>query len=640
MAVTLTTSQTAAAASPATEPLVLIDFVTSSAEQHHVAAQPCVYEGTSYAARLVDVSNVQAAGAAVPYLLPAAKTLTVTIADDDGFFARQRPGWLRNQALTYREVFLDVNSAPVRRFDFITVNVEAPTEQGFVIQAEDILAPVRRKLFPSTDVLITNSLYPNLMRGTFQDGADGRNRPLPFVFGRARSPIYYVDQSSDGSYIYVAAVNSAYFTGSGDVFTWWDGGMSAVVTHATTPNNEGRSTFTRSIRYAVRNTTRDDGSSVSIPVTEIVIHPQVEAQDGTYSIVRRFADLTWNHGSSAWTTPDEVLIQMFGDCRAGLGISPTILNSDSLLTAHSFYTANSLYFDGAIIEQRPFEDWLAQWQHDAMTRLVMRDQIYLVPCASRAAVFSLHAGNILGGRATYTDVPLTQEYSRRTLFYKDRVADADYGPGVGGQGDNARGGSFVRWDVGSGVETNFVSPFIGRPSVARRVNQYWSEQQRAGQRAYQVPVTVKLIAQEEGDLGTLTHSRTGASSQLVEVAGITRRGSVYEFHVSETAMSVFSFRSGGADPDFGTNYQRVPYNAGSYELFTNTVFIVTGSHQMLGRTPTQVMLYGNISVLQGSLVAGATTNNSQFTIAHNLTLTMPGIGFNLLFNLQGWALYS
>jgi hypothetical protein len=366
------------------------------------------------------------------------------------------------------------------------------------------------------------------------------------------------------------------------------------------------------------------------------VHPQIGPGD---PIVRRFADLTWNHGSSAWTTPDEVLIQLFRDCFAGVHLTPTMLNSDSLLTARSFYMANSIYFDGALIEQRPFEEWLAQWQHDAMTRLILRDQIYLVPCQSKTTVFSLHAANILGGRVTYTDAPLTQEYSRRTLYYKDRVTDADYGPGDGGQGE-ARGGSFVRWESGSGAETDFVSAFIGRPSVARRVNQYWAEQQRAAPRAYQVPTTVKLIQLEEGDLGTLTHSRTGATAQLVEVAAITRRGVVYDLHVTETALSVFSFRAGGIDPAFGVHYQRVPYGGGSYELFTNTVYVVTASHQML-HTPTRVLLFGHplVSYFQGSLVTGPTTNTSQFVVAHALTLTTPNIGFNVLQVLGGWSLY-
>ncbi len=639
MAITLTTSQQAAASAAATEPLVLIDFVTTSGEQFHVAQQPCVYEGTSYAARIVEVSNVQAAGAATAYLLPAAKTLTVTLADDDGFFARNRPGWLRGQPLTYREVFLDVNSAPVRKFAFTTVNVEAPTEQTFVLQAEDILAPVRRMLVPRTDCLITDSLYPDLNRGVFQQGADGRNRPLPFMFGRARMPIYYVDQASDRTHIYVAGVGSAYFTESGDVFDWWDGGMSRIG-GATDTTNDGHSTFPWSIRYAVRNSTREDGSTISIPVTEIAVHPQLGP--GSPNIVRRFADLTWNHGSSAWATPDEVLIEMFRDCRAGAGISPTIIDSDSLLTAHSFYTANSIYFDGALIEQRPFEDWLAQWQHDAMTRLILRDKVYLVPCQSRAVVFSLHAGNIVGGRVTYTDAALTQEYSRRTLFYKDRVYDADYGPGVGGQDDIGRGGSFVRWNIGSGTETNFVSTFIGRPSVGRRVNRYWAEAQRAGPRTYQAPVTVKMIAQEEGDLGTLTHSRTGASQQLVEVSGITRRGSTYEFTVTETDMAVFSFAGGGIDPSFGTNYQRVAYSGDSYALFGGQVVVFTSSHQM-GRTPATALLIGppaGLAFFTYSLVAGPTTNDSQFVIAMALVVSVPTVGVQLETALGGWALYS
>jgi hypothetical protein len=636
MAVTLTTSQAAAAAAPIAEPTILIDLVTASAEVYHFATQPCCYGGVQYAARITDVSQDQGGAAGVPYQLAATKSGYVDLADDDGFFSTTRPAWLRGQPLTYKEVFLDVDT-PVRQFAFTVTNQSLSDENTYRVSFEDTLASVRRKLIPSNDCLITDSLYPNLNRGVFQTGADGRNRPVPLPFGRAFTPLYYVDQASDGSHVYVAGVGSAYFTDSGVVCDWWDGGLS-VLGGVTSASNDGHSTFPWSVRYAVRNTTREDGSLFSVPVTEVVVHPQLGPGD---PIVRRFADLTWNHGSSAWATPDEVLIELFRNCHAAAGISPTLLNSDSLLTAHSFYTANSLYFDGALIEQRFFEDWLTQWQHDAMTRLVFRDQIHLVPCQSHTATFSLCDANILNSRVTYNDVPLPQEFSRRTLYYKDRTRDADYGPGDGSQGDG-RGGSLVRFDVGSGAEVAMSSPFIGRPSVARRVEQFWAYQQATAQRVYEIPTTVKNIAVEEGDLGTLASSKAGVAGQLLTVYGATRRGGIYTLSLAETDITVYSTAPAAADPTFLQTYQRVPYSGDSYALTGGTIAVFTSSHQM-GATPSHVLLFGLPTVLPFltySLVAGATTNNSQFTIAMGLTFATPLVGFNLQTVLGGWSLYA
>lgn len=632
MPIILTTSQAAGAASAATELVELIDFATASGEQHHVATQPCSYQGVFYAARLTGVSGVQGGAANVPYQLPAVKSLSFDLANDDGYWSRQRPGWLRGQPVTYREVFLDVDT-PIRTFGFTVTNAAMPSEQTFHVEAEDVLAPVRRKLVPATDVLITDSLYPNLYRGGFQAGADGRNRPMPFLFGRTYTPLYFVDQSSDGSHIFAACVGSAYYVGSGSVVTWFDGGFSQIggVDSAT---NDGGSTFPWSVRYAVRNTTRDDGSSFSMPVTEVVVHPRIAVAFDP--IPRMFADLTWDHGSSAWTTPDEVLIEMFRNCFGGAHVTPTLLNSDSLLAAHSFYTANSIYFDGTLIEQRPFEDWLAHWQHDAMTRLVMRDQVHLVPCQSRTATFSLAAHNTLFGRTTYADVPLSQEFGRRTLYFKERTRDADYGPGDGGQGD-ARGGSFVRWDAGSGAEVALVSAFIGRPSVAGRVNRFWAEHQRAAQRIYRVPTTVKGVAIEEGDLGTFTNSHVGATAQLVDVYGVQRDGGLYDVTIAETAMSVFSIGVAAADPAFIPFYQLVPYRAGVQNVSPGVTVTLIYSHQ-LERTPTLVRPAGLFSMyISTSLMNGPNTNNSQAEVAHG-TVTFTG-PLNLQQFLSGWHTY-
>jgi len=634
MPVTLTTSQAAAAAKPATEPTILIDLVTASAEQYHFATQPCSWSGIMYQARLTSVSDLQTGVGGLPYDLPSIKSLTIELANDDQWFSAFRPSWIRGQPLTYKEVFLDVDSAAVRQFDFRVTAQSLPSEQRFRIEAEDILAPVRRKLIPTNDVLITTSLYPNL-----SFGAVGANLPVPFLFGRTYCPIYFVDQSSDASKVYVACVGSAYFTNCGTVVDWFDGGLSRLADGSAAVGsdgvplypNDGNSTFPWSVRYAVRNLTRDDGSTFSFPVTEIVTHPSIADGGG-----RRFADLTWDHGSSAWTTPDEVLIEMFRNCFEGAHLTPTLINSDSLLTAHSFYTANSIYFDGALIEQRGFEDWLAQWQHDSLTRLTFRDQIYLTPCQSRTAVASFTDANILHGQFAYADVPLQSELSRRTLYFKERTNDADYGQGDGAQGNDARGGSFTRWDVGSGIEVKPSSPFIGRRSVASRVVQYWAKQAAIGQRTYRLGSTAKTISVEDGDLVTLTASFFGVNSQPCEVLGTTRQDGIYTHTLMETDASVWS-ASIGADPDFGFFYQRVAYSGASYALGNGLYppLIAVSSHQ-LGRTPTSLIPWAPFNLIQSTLVNTSTTNNSQFVTVNQYIFQGPVNAQTALF---GWYLY-
>ena len=621
MAVTLSTSQRAAADNPATQPALLTDIVPDGdTQQYHFATQPVSWSGVQYAARMLQTFPITTGvTGGPPYQLSPVKTATMTVANPDGLFSRQRPAFWKGQPFTAKEVFLDVESDAVRTFAMTIAGTELLSADVFQFHAEDTLADVRRKFIPKLDAFITTSLYPNLNIGVFQPGADGNNRPIPWLFGQTYCPIYYVDQDSNGNHIYVACVGSAVQIGSGSVVDWWDGGFTEIALSENTIATEPVGTEPWSVRYAVRNSTRDDGSSVSIPVTEVVVHREISPGDP--QIVRRFARLGWSRGlgtaaDSYFATPDEVLIWMFRDTFAGAGITPTLIDSDSLLAARSFYLANSLCFDGALIEQRPFEDWLVQWQHDAMTRLILRDKIYLAPCRSQTAVFSFCDANLLA--IQYADTPITQDAGRRVLYYRDRTRDADYGPGDGAQGDATRGGSFVRYDVSSASEETLSSPFIGRPSVARKVAQYWAKYFGMGVRRYQLTSTVKAIHLEEGDLAPLTNSLTGCNSQPVEITGIVRRGDgVYEFSAIETDPRTLYALTGGTDPRFGLLYQRLYHTPASSVIFGigYPAYTITTSHQMLG-TPSLVRAM-NLSPNFGQVVTTSlsTANDSQCTIA-------------------------
>lgn len=621
MAVTLTTSQQAAADNPATIPALLVDLVVEgSSQQFHFATQPVSWSGIFYATRMTGTFPLTTGvTGGPPYVLSPVKTASMPVANPDGYFSRRRPTYWKGQPLTAKEVFLDVESYAVRTFELKVTGTELVSDDVFQIHAEDPLADVRRKLIPANDCLVTTSLYPDLNIGVFQPGADGNNRPIPWLFGQTYCPMYYVDQDSNGNHIYAACVGSAVQVGSGSVVDWWDGGFSEIALDA---NAVAVGTQPWSVRYAVRNSTREDGSSFSMPVTEVVVHKSISPGE---PIVRRFARLAWSRGAgtaadSYFATPDEVLVWMFRDTFAGAGITPTLIDSDSLLAARSFYLTHSMCFDGALIEQRPFEDWLTQWQHDSMTRLVLRDKIYLAPCRSRTAVYSFCDANLVG-TVRYTDTPITQDGGRRTLYYRDRTRDADYGPGDGAQGDDARGGSFVRYDIGSGSEQKASSPFIGRPTTARRVTQYWAKYFATGVRRYDLTSTVKAIHLEEGDPVILTNSLTGCNSQPIEVAGIGRRGDgLYDFSVIETDPSTLYAATVGTDPIFGRYYQRLFHapTSGTLVGFSQPAYTITTSHQLTG-TPGTVRAMTVAGLLQAVPTSLTTANASQCTIAANWT---------------------
>src|SRR5439155_9078459 len=184
--------------------------------------------------------------------------------------------------------------------------------------------------------------------------------------------------------------------------------LSPIVTQSPGPGQDPL-TGAFSLTYAYRS---------GLIVTEVVLAPGVDVvRDDQY-----FLDLVMPQGS-ADTTPDRVLTEMLTNTWAGVCFDPTYIDSDALLTAKSFYLANSMFFDGALTEQRPLEDWLGAWQHDSQTRFVQRLKLLLSVPNSRSATYSFGASNIAEGSLTFTDVPLAQEEDRRILHYRDRFLD-------------------------------------------------------------------------------------------------------------------------------------------------------------------------------------------------------------------------
>ena len=579
--ITLTTSQQAAIANPAVEPRIGLELETSSGKLY-ISSEPFYWSGNSYYARLANPGQIAAALGDSSQALAATKSLTVEVANPDGFFSRPRPNWIRQHVMTAKEIFLDVESDAVSQMAFTVVGAQMPPGgDTYQITGEDLFANYRRRLFPSNEVIITRSMYPQQL----QNGP-GLGRPIPVIWGRSMTPCYHVDGTSAD--VYVACVGSATWGASSLFCDLFDGGFSAVVgLFTTTPY---------SLYYANRG---------GVPVTEIICDSSVPI--GNPQQLVRYADLVMPQNSQD-TTPDRVLTEMLLNTWAGVCFDPSFIDSASLLTARNYYQANSYYFDGGAYEQRPLEDWLSDWQHDATARINLRDTLRISVQASRSAQSSFYVGNILQATLSQEDNPLALEEGRHKVFFRDRTRDSDWL-------------SFQKFEVGSGQEIDRIAPFIGRPTVAARPAQFWAKDAYYGVRNYGFTSTVKAIAHEEGDLVTLTHSQAGTSNQLAFVMGVGRRAGLYDVSLKEANADIFAYASPGEDPAFLSTYQRAPYNAGSFSLRTAVQLLVV-SHQLAG-TPIYlrpVIANGyedKVSVQLLAAVGGPdapTTNNSQFVV--------------------------
>lgn len=546
----LTAAQIAAVAQPGVSPRTLIAFDTTYGTQR-VTTEPVRWSGLDWAGQLTEPPTITTpigdTGAGV---LPA-KSITVTLANADGFWSARPPEFYRGRTLTAHEVLLEVESDALATTTFRVTATQMPAGgETFVLQGEESWAAARRALVPHPRCVLDAQKYPTL------DGLQvDVGNPIPVLFGRALVPLTLVDQSSANVYRYVACVGTATMVSS-YLYETWDNRLNPVQTASGTL-----------APYSVSHVRRGIGEQ-QIPVTEVITAISDVTINGTR--VLRYADLTCNSPGH----PDQVLLGLVTDPVYGAGLSPSLVSSDALLTARSFYLANSMTFDGVLGATRPLEEWLGAWGHDALTALRLRDTLHLVPQGSRAAVASFHDGNIVARTVGYADAPEGQQASVRRLFYREASRDVS-------------SVAVVRWAVGSGTAVDHASPFIGRRSVATRVVQHWAKEAAYGVRGYGLATTLRVAELEEGDVAQLTHAPAAATHQLAVVETVERTDGVWRVALRRTDAALWTPQDVPADLPYLNYVFRstiAPYTSSGLPPVTYS------SSHTLGVTPTAMKL--------------------------------------------------
>lgn len=592
---TLTTSLQAAAQAAATEPRVGVTCYATDGT-YRWAQEPLTWSGIDYTGRLLDPGALSASidGGAVG-LVPAQR-ISIKLANADGWASRKRPEVWRGRRVDVTEFFADVQSDTVRTTAFTVVGA-ASDAATFTLECEELLASARRTLVPPDQYRITRTKYPNL-----DEGSPLLGQIIPRIYGRAYMPLLLVDQRSSPGDLYAACVGVASLSGL----------VAETFLGAFTPVTTAADSFTVGPVNVIQPYSAFTATRDGLTVTEVAMARGVPAGNPP---VPRFAELTSPLGE--FVTPAQVVADLF--TLAGIN---AFVDSDALLTAHSYYLATSHFVDCALTVQRPLEDWLGDLCHDGLLRIRMRDTIVVEAIRSAAPVMSFHAGNVLAGTVRVEDVHVGTEESRRTVLYRERTTDP-----------TAISQAF--WDAGSGAAVVREAPFIGRASVATRVARTFANAEAAGVRRYAWGSTVKAAALEEGDVVTLTHSHVAADRRRVEVLGVTRQGDTVSITAREAPVSIFALGTPVPDrTNFRFGYQRVPYAAGSFVTTTTSrTQVITGSHQMQV-TPTAVAA---ISVIREAIVSSLmTATDSTFQVANTVNAQWVGINFALL--LRAWDL--
>lgn len=600
---TLTTSQQAALDAAVTDVRVVVE-VDALTGTYRWAETPLRWSGRDYSGRLLNPAGLRSSIEGATQGIVTAPSITIEVADGDGLLTRKRPTIWRGVPCRVRTVLTEIDSDVLRSVDYTVTGFSA--EGGVArLTAEHALQVGWRTLVPAT--LITKDRWVNI-----DDGSPVLGRPVPQVFGRCYAPLLLVDQRSSAGDRYVVCAGSASFPGA--VVEWWQGAFSPVFAP---PGIGWTETYTA--------TCADRGG---LQVSEVTLAAGIPAGNPP---TPRYLDVeaTFELGGGNYERPTHAFAVLLYE--AGLSAH---LDAAAWLAADSYYRVTSHTFDCALTVQRPFSDWLDDLAHDGLCQFrVTSAGIAIFPIASRAMVDSFHPGNILAGTLRVTDAPLGSEGSWRILTYRERTTDPF--PEVSERPLASR----AEWQAGSGTLVERVSPFIGKQSVAQRVVRAHAQIEAAGVRRYEFASTVRKAALEVGDAVSLTHSAVGADNLRCEIIAIAQDRDVYQFTLREAPLSMYDVGTLPADrTDFGFSFQRVGYNAGYYLVQSSTLLVqnsqtVIGSHQ-LAKTPVAIapVLAMAGYTVQCSLIAGATTNASQFTVLN--VSQVYGVSIDTL--LLGW----
>jgi hypothetical protein len=515
---TLTNSQRAAVNASTAEPRLLIDFATKHGT-YHFAQERLMWSGVMYEPRIINqpeitgvLGGVQGAGNI------ATKTMDLSIANADAWLSSQPPDFYRYGVVTAKEVLLDVESFALREFRFIAAGgAMDETGEQFTVQCEDYWTNIKRSLFPSNKTLITKQRFPGYSDLAFEDEERRENTPMNIPLGRVLAQLALIDSQALG----VDSGALEWLIGYGhNITTAFSFSQSLYQYPSSAPDAALTSYAVESAQLRYRSTFD------SVPFTSILVRPISEGDDARTT----YLDTRQLRGNGY---PDEFLLFMLTDSIAGAGMDATLIDSDSLLTARSFYQHNDLTYDAIVRQQRSVIDWLSDWSRDSLTHLVFRDKLYLVPQDSRSPVSSLHIGNILRGSLSHADVPVGQEESRVTCNYRERLQEKEQR-------------QFVRYVVGSGADLTFDSLLIGRPTVAAKIAETIAKRAYYGIRQYQLDTTLRMAEIDEGDLVAFKHPLSANSNMepfILEVEGTRRSPATGRLSLTmrETNYRVFQF---------------------------------------------------------------------------------------------------
>lgn len=510
MPITLTTSQQAAIADSRAEPRTVVEF-QSQHGTYYFASERLMWSGKQYLPRLLNEPGiVTGLGGTQGMGLAPTKTITLQLANADGWLSTQPPAFYRYGTVLVKEILMDVESYALRTFRFTSTGGGMPSATTFNIQCEDFWSVTKRRIFPSNSVLMTRQRFSGITELT-NDDHPHENTPMNIVMGRCMAKLTLINNLPTG----VDSGGLEWLVGYGSLALAPGGHLYQF------PGPIERDfVLFEAGSYEMRQNVTLDG----VPYTTVFVYPTGSPGDDA---VDHYLDT--RGGEYGW--PDEFLLMMLTNSIVGVGIDATLIDSDSLLSARSFYKANNITFDFALNVQKPVESWLGDWCRDSLTRLILRDKLYLSPQTSREPVTSFHVGNIQKDTLSIADVAIGQEESRASMTFRDRFKDEDW-----------RGK--ITYNVGSGSELPLESVLIGRPTVAGKVAQTVAKRGADGIRTYQFGSTLRMANLEEGDLVTLHHplaTTSGRAPVWGEVEAIRRGRGLLNFSIREVGSRLFKF---------------------------------------------------------------------------------------------------
>ena len=519
MAITLTTSQRTAIADAAVEPRTLVEFHTQHGI-YYFAQERVIWSGKQYQPRLTaPVAIAEGLGGVQGFGITPPTRTTISIANPDGWISTQGPAFYRYGDVIVKEVVLSVESDAIRTYRLIATGGQMGQDgKQFTITAEDFLSPYRQRVFPSNNCILTDNRFPNIQDNAL-DPNHRENTPMTTVFGRAMTKLVMIEphltgQESGGLY-WLVGYGSLTIPPSGQLFQF-----------PVSPTIRDFQLYTTA-SWGLRYLKTYDG----IPYTAVFVYPEGgnpgdDAQQ-TYLDTR----------GGFYGYPDEVLLFMLTNSQVGVGLDASLIDSVSLQSARSWYAANDFTMDFNTHTQKTLDTWLSEWSRDSLTRLIIRDKIYLSLQTSRNPVASFHNGNVMKDSMTFTDAQIGQEQSRVAIQFRDRTKDEGWV-------------NTIRYNVGSGADYTFTSQLIGRPTVASKVSQTIAKRAVSGIRTYQFQSTIRHTALDPGDLVSVRHAAVVSSNTQpiwCEIEAVRRSGGRIAFTAREIGSRTFQFGNVVAD---------------------------------------------------------------------------------------------